>query len=411
DSRRHDLLHTLAAFGQRHWPGRAEVGFLDFLHAAQPLFRAYLDLDRKTQGAGMLAAPAFNPLDHAAIERLRHWRQLVLDGIGACLEPCGEEQRLCRASATRLLDQVPSLYAGSHSVCAIVQPQDGSGTSWVLNRLFEGSGWLSSRYTAVMDEEVRERWTAYYTARSVREQDGEMGELVDLNCTLGHSLNIHALQTRRVLEVPGESSPAPPGRSIRFRDLRIQLPGPDRYPRLVDAASRRLLPVHLGGRGFRFLPELLKLLVLLGPGELRPCLPRKGARREGDVLIGDRHLTGSVVFARRTWTFDAGVLRSRLERATDAQAFLAVNDWRLERGFPDRVFLAEPVGSGAGPPRLKPQYIDFTSPLFVEIFRSAVQAGPGELGIAEALPDPEGLLRGEDGKRWAVEIQLDNLDF
>ena len=93
------------------------------------------------------------------------------------------------------------------------------------------------------------------------------------------------------------------------------------------------------------------------------------------------------------------------------QAFLAVNRWRLERRLPDRAFLAETVTRGAGPPRRKPQYIDFTSPLFVEIFRAAVQAGAEEIELAEALPDPGGMLRGADGRSWAVEVQLDNLGF
>ena len=104
-------------------------------------------------------------------------------------------------------------------------------------------------------------------------------------------------------------------------------------------------------------------------------------------------------------------MRPRLEQASDVQAFAVVNRWRLERRLPDRVFLAEPVARQSGPPRRKPQYIDFTSPLFVEIFRSAVEAVSGELEISEALPDPEGMLRDADGRRWAVEVQLDNLGF
>lgn len=404
DSRRHDLLLTLAAFARQRWPDREEVGLLDFLHAAQPLCRAWLDFDRR-------AEPVFNPLEIEEIGRLQHWRKTVADGIGDCLEERGGEQWLCPDSAGRLLDSVPPPYAGVLSVCAFVQPLDADGASWVLNRFLEGSGRLSSRYTAVMDEETRGLWTAHYTARLVREQDGEPAELVDLHCPLGHNLNVHALQTRRILEIPGESSPVDPDRTIRLRDLRVRLSGPGRCPAIVDPEGRRLLPVHLGGRGSLFLPELLRLLVLLGPGELRPCLPRKKPRREGDLLVGDRHRIGSAVFARRTWTFDAAVLCHRLESASDSRAFQEINRWRLERGIPDRVFLAEPVAGRTGQPHRKPQYLDFTSPLFVGIFRSAVQSAEGWLEIAEALPDPEGMPRDGGGRSWAVEVQLESLGF
>ena len=57
----------------------------------------------------------------------------------------------------------------------------------------------------------------------------------------------------------------------------------------------------------------------------------------------------------------------------------------------------------------KPQYLDFTSPLFVEVFRSALRINGDPLTFEEALPLSDDLPQGPGGERWAVELQLDTL--
>jgi hypothetical protein len=411
DSTRHDFLHTLAAFASERWPDQDEVGFLELFDTAHPLFQQYGRFEVASRVHGPLRAPVFNPLGLEKIDRLGEWRQRVADTMESCIDPDGDVMRLDRERIERLLDSVPGPYAASRDFCAFIQPLDTRGDRWVINSLFEGAGRLSSRYTAVMDEEMRAEWVSHFEERSVFEQDGEAVELVDLFCPAGHTLNVHAPQTRRVLEIPGESSGLSPDRRLRLSDLRIRLLGPARFPLITDASGRRVLPLHLGGLVFRYMPSLLKFLILFGPGEFRFCVPRKKPRSAGDLEIVDRHQIGNVVFRRKTWVVSAPALRSLVARLPEEEAFLALNRWRMARDIPDRLYLIEPLSEGKGKPQTKPQYVDFTSPLFVEIFRSILEMNVPTLSLVEALPLPEQYPLGRDGKHWAVEIQLDAFGF
>jgi hypothetical protein len=408
DSSRHDFLHNLAAFAADRWPDQQEVVFTDFFNTAQPLFQEYIRFEARYRGEPALLAPGFNPMKLGEVDRLCAWRKVVSEGLGDCIEAEGEEQRIHLDAFSHLLDRVPGPYARPRDFCAFVQPLDDAGSLWVLNRLFEGAGRLSSRYTPLMDETTRRFWTSYFTERSVFLEDDEPVELVDLFCPAGHTINVHAPQTQRILEIPSETSSLPEERRLRLRDLRVRLCGRDRAPQLTDASGMRLLPIHLGGLVFRFMPNLFKFLAIFGPGEFRYCLPRRNGQRVLDTTVFSRHRMGSVVIVRKTWIFDPAELRERLQGASETAAFALIHRWRSERGIPDRIFLIEPLAAGVLVPRKKPQYIDFTSPALVDIFRGVISSDFKELSLTEALPGPEHLARAEDGRRWAVEVQLDN---
>ena len=90
---------------------------------------------------------------------------------------------------------------------------------------------------------------------------------------------------------------------------------------------------------------------------------------------------------------------------------MAVNRWRLERNLPERLFWIEKIDH----PRIKgvrkPQYLDFTSPLCVEIFRSVMCLNSDPLTFEEALPAPEDMIPGPGQERWALELQIDTLSL
>ncbi len=408
DSSRYDFLHTVGAFAAERWPGRTEVAFLDLFAAGHRLFEEYVRYEIASRHQGTFQAPPFNPRSLPAIERLHGWRRFVGERMESCVGPDGEDMRLDRKAIAGLLDEVPGPYAASRDFCGFVQPLDAAGGAWVLNALFEGAGRLSSRYTTAMDEPMRALWVDHHRRYATYEQDGEPVELVDLFCPAGHTLNVHAAQTHRVVEIPGESSGLPAERLIHLRELRVRLSGRDGLPVLTDAAGRRLLPVHLGGLVFRFMPSLLKFLTLFGPGEFRFRAPGKKPRPAGDLVRQERHWVDDVVFRRRTWHCEAEGLRAAVRGASEARAFHTIDRWRRARGIPERVYQVEPLAVGVARPQTKPQYVDFTSPLFVELFRSLLELDVPKLSLAEALPVPESFPAAQDGRRWGVELQLDS---
>lgn len=408
-SRTHDLLYTLEAFAERHWPGRREVGLLELFAAAQPLFKEYLRYRAVLPLRYAPPPPEFNPLDLESVRRLNAWRGAIASRLKDCLQGSSETPMLCPRSLESLLDQVLAGQMQTCPYCAFVQPLDSGGHLWVLNFLGEGFGRLGSRYTSGMDGETRSYWADAFIPRSVFELDGEQVELVDMACPGHRTLNVHMLQTHRVLKTPGEHPAATPDRLIRLADLRVRLGGPEHPPALTDKTGRRLLPIPFGSLAPGGRPTLLKFLALFGPRELQWPLPKKAPRVRNEVRTLDRHLLGRIVYSRKKWMPDLQVLLAMLKGVDERGAYTAINRWRRENEIPNVVFVKEPISSTRSADREKPQYIDFSSPLFVQIFRSILKSGMKTLTLEEALPNP--CQFPAHGSRWAVEVQLENFPF
>ncbi|HEY0512120.1 MAG TPA: lantibiotic dehydratase [Thermoanaerobaculia bacterium] len=403
----HDFLHTLAAFGERRWPGVEEIGLLELFGAAQPLFNHYLGFRQKILGSSASVEPEFNPLDLAAIRDLAGWRRRIEEEIEGCIREDGETQCLCPRALGALLDQAPARYTRAHDVCALVQPLDGAGRTWVVNAMVEGYGRYSSRFTLGMDAASRERWISGYLPLSRFDLDGEPVELVDLSVPGVRTLNTHAVQTRRVLKMPGEASSLPAERVLRLRDLRVRLRGADGFPALTDAAGQRLLPIAFGSLATRGRPTLLKFLGVFGPGDLLPRKPVKSPRLDGGIAAFERHAIGTVVYSRRKWCFDPRPLLAVLAGQSEARAFRTLHRWRVSKGLPERAFAREHIpGARAG---FKPQYVDFSSPTFLHIFQAVLSSEGRTLILEEALPDPQRCPAQSD--RWSLEIQLESFGF
>jgi hypothetical protein len=156
------------------------------------------------------------------------------------------------------------------------------------------------------------------------------------------------------------------------------------------------------------MPSLVKFLALFGPGEFRYRRPTLRPTRNEGVTTYLRHRVGNVVYRRRTWVFETAYLRDSLTGLSEPAAFRLLNRWRRDLGIPERAFLAEPI-INAPIPYTKPQFVDFTSPLLSEIFRSAMQKEIARLELSEALPRPERNIPVGGEQRWAVELQLESM--
>jgi hypothetical protein len=404
---RFDFLHTMAAFQRQRWPGRAEVGFLELFAAAQPLWREYRKLTSGRTGA---AGAAFNPLGLAEIDSLAHLRTEIWSRLRETLRALPAGEPLPIAVLEELAERIPERYAAAVGPCLFVQPADATGNLWVLNRIFEGTGRYGSRFTAVMDPETRHRYAGPYLQAAVRDVDGEPADLLDLMWSRGDTLNVHAVQTARVLALPGETLDRNAAEPVALRDLRVSVDIATELPRLADAAGRRLLPVHLGGTNAGMMPFLVQFLAQWGPGEVRPPSSPVPAHPAGSGQVLERLTAGCLVLARRRWVVSLGEdLRRQAAAADDEAAFVAVNRWRLEQDLPERLFWIEKTHHELVGEVYKPQYLDFTSPLFVEVFRSALRLNGDPLTFEEMLPAAGDLPPGPQGERWAVELHLDTL--
>jgi hypothetical protein len=407
---RFDFMETLAAFAAKQWPGESEIGFFDFFEGTQKLFMSFLAWDTEERlYRSIERIAAFDPLELASVARLKQCREEVAARYRETLELREEHRYVCDGPALEgLLDRLEvGAAAAPRDASAFMQPLDPAGRCWVLNNLFEGLGRMSSRYSSLLGEPARDWWASSFAACSDHlADDGEEAEWVDLYCPAGHVINVHVPQTRRVLEIPAFTSGLPPERVLRLRDIRVRLGG--REPRLVDREGRRIVPLHLGGLVFRFTPNLFKFLSMFSSAEYRH---RKALWRRppsGGVEHLARHEIGDVVYQRRAWLVEREYL-PLLDGLEEHRAFAAVHSWRRKIGLPEQVFVLAPLTPGVEVPDLKPQFLDFSSPLLVELFRSVLQIPIPLLRFFEALPSPQQMLPDGRGDSWALEVQLDSL--
>ena len=398
---RYELQHALAALARETWPGRKEVGFLDLFAAAQPLWKSYIAAKRQDRKV------PFNPYGLQEVERLKDLRDGIQDALRrtAFLDENG--YHVSPGTAEEILSTLPECYDPIVGSCVFVQPLDRAGRSWMLNRLFEGTGRYGSRFTAGMDEDIRQRYVAQFTEAARLEPSGS--ELLDLLFSQGNTVNIHWLQTPRVLEIPGERADLPAERRLSPRDLRVQLDTPTGLPWLTDRFGKRCLPCHMSALNSIYTPVLLKFLALFGPFiDAGAAVPLPEERSEGGVTVKDRVTFGNLVVRRKRWIAATESFPGRGLSA--AGAYKEINAWRLAQGLPPQVFLIELTETDlAGRKVWKPQYLDFTSPTFLAILMASLDASEGFVTFEEVLPSRDLYPADSQGRRWGVELLLDSL--
>jgi hypothetical protein len=403
---RYDFLSSLSALAARTWPGPREMGVIEVFSSIQPLWREYLQ--RIAANRGKRKRETFNPLELPHLDELAQVRGRIWEEVVRSVRSENGESRIDRHALATALKDIPEHCRPLVGPCLFLQPTGQD--LWVVNGLFEGTGRYSSRYTTVMPHELCYRYTRHLAACSRLEQNGEAAELLDLMCTQGDTLNLHYAQTPHVLEIPGETAAVPNDSKLLIGDLRIRFSGdPSTLPYLVDTRGRHYLPVHLGGTNLRYMPVLLKFLSLFGPGDLKPIVPPPGSRTLCDTTVLERLKIGNLILRRKRWIFPAKPVLDSLNGLSEAQAYATVNRWRSNLGIPDHAFVIEKVPHEYMDELYKPQYIDFTSPLFAAIFRSILAGGQEQISLDEMLPSPVDFPVDGEGVRWGVEVQLDSL--
>lgn len=406
--RRHDLLHTLGEWWRRHEPERASLPFTDLGQRFAPLWKDFLDfLDRSRDSADS----TFDPLGSPWLLDLGERRRRLLSDYAGLLAASPGQSRLERDALAQLVASVPPRYGPLLGVSAFVQPADSACKTWVFNNLHQGTGRFFSRLTPAMEGELESSFLDHLTARSRVSVDGEEAELIEVKYPFGHLVRAHHPQTTRVFDWRGVNLDLPPERRLSLRDLRVVADlEADRF-RLVDRMGRRLLPLHVSTLNEEMLPNLLRLLLAFGPGDIRNVFPTSHVERGGDD--GTVHLRrlscGSVVLRRQAWALDLAALRARLGALPGAAAHLELDAWRRGLGLPLRVFYYESIRHGVTG-GLKPQYLDFSSPSLVQLFAESVRRPEQpRMMVEEALPSPDEFPLDHQGRRRGLELLIDSL--
>jgi hypothetical protein len=125
-----------------------------------------------------------------------------------------------------------------------------------------------------------------------------------------------------------------------------------------------------------------------------------------DAEHSPRITVDRMVLARETWRFAAGGADMAFAaEKNEARRFVRTARWRRERDLARFVFVVSPTEP-------RPFYVDFESPIYVNIFTKAVRRLAREkpeasLKISEMLPSPEQTwLTDHHGERYTSELRL-----
>lgn len=121
-----------------------------------------------------------------------------------------------------------------------------------------------------------------------------------------------------------------------------------------------------------------------------------------------------LVVCRQTWRFAAGELTFAAEK-DEARRFVAVRAWQRGHALPRRVFIRSPR-------ELKPFFVDFDSPAYVNLLAKAVRrlrlsgdvtpGSPDRITVTEMLPDLDQLwLTDSDARTYTAELRLAAVDL
>jgi hypothetical protein len=405
---RFDFLLTLGSFLRQHSGGKHQFSPLEVFDCAQALWRDYLKFELNNRNVLRGWENTWNPFAIPMLKDLAQSRKSISGNIKSCFIHDSNGQRMNLDLFNALLKPLPDEFIkGYKEICLFLQPASQDGSLWMLNRIKEGTGRFASRYTPVMPEGLKAYYTTALSCRGNLELDGKSAQLLDLYCTVGDTINVHAPQTPRLLVLDGEQVNTSVSRRCTLKDLVIIVDS-DGWPQLYDRQNVQCCPVYLGIGYHDYLPTIVKFLCTFGPTEMAAIFPPPWTEQKDSVTVQHRTVIGNVVVHRKSWHVPLSELRSNLS-SCDIQSYIAVHRWRQKYAIPERVFAIERVDHPISGSRSQPQYLDFDSPLFLPILRS-LTAGPDQgLTLVEMLPSPDLFLRDANGQAWAVELLVDSL--
>jgi hypothetical protein len=320
--------------------------------------------------------------------------------------------------AKPLLDpgpEVPAKEGMRIGLTAFVQiagnPTNGAGCDdlIVVNRVYEGLGWLSARYSEGTGPEQSNFRDAL---RLWLESTSAPAEPIDLPLS-GHcnDLQAHPQLTRRILAWPGEPIRADHAEVLSVRDITLCLNAATGMLELLDPNGRIVLPIYLGS----VLPvptwgPVFSLTVLAAPMQLlRPSMAAPG-KENSDVTFYPRRMHGRIVLTRASWS----VRTSYLKKCLGTPGFYRLVNMaeRCDADGIPRVFFAraqqwrDPLRGDSPINARKPTFIDTSNPFCLDLL-DRLARDVDNVELTEVLPTHQQGWAMTDGDYHVAEIQIE----
>jgi hypothetical protein len=385
----YDFLLTAAAVADIR-RDRSPLPLEEYLERTRGLWREFTGHLLRHRKQDVLREP-FNPLNLSGIAELHALRIRIREAIREIVFTNGDGEAEISIPRLRQIyrDMMPGWYYLLLAPCLFMQPTDATMQRWVFNQCSDGTARLSSRFVHLMPEKMREAYLNHVRACSSWVRKDRRIEFLDVSTIQGEMLNVHPPQTTYLLRLPGDAFDVSAERQLRFSDLSLTLDEESGMPILMAPGGIQLLPVQLGGVGHDFISSsTIRHMCVLGPPTQLPYIPDAPVHDIQGINVSARLVIGNLVLRRKRWTAPCSSLPQPKTTGTDVQFYSAVNLWRRAAGIPDKCYVKLDIDFDAVTNRHKPQFMDFSSTLFLRMLASMIQDHAGKIDFEEAMPMP-----------------------
>ncbi|MGQ0813201.1 MAG: lantibiotic dehydratase [Gemmatimonadota bacterium] len=420
-----DLSSYIALTRRLAWPRAEQASMRYFVenyygpHAsAVPFLRFYEDFYRehfkdhlqKTKRGNGRYDPSYNvsnPFRLAIVDRIAKARMRISELVHErwAKNPDAEEISVDREDLNVALEGVTEIAneADSIAVFADFIPPRGERTArLVLNKATysHGYGKWFSRFIYLFPSYVQ---SGFMPERNTTSKQ----RIAEIAGDENYNANLHPLILDCVINDPTrEAAPCPTPFAICDISVQRDETNPDALCLRHAQSGECILPIDLGFLDISLRPGLFQLLACFQPpsgyrvrvpktlddlraGAPDPAsayrFPQLESLESGAVSYRPRIAFGSLVLYRRSWWVSSRHVPLREPMENDHELFLRINRWRVQHGIPREVYVrvyhvsanaddphsqqAEMTADTPAPRAMfeKPQYIDFCSPLFVEL--------------------------------------------
>ena len=351
--------------------------------------------------------------------------------------PEAREIALTKDDLARAVEDAPALAAESRSLSAFVtwvpstEPGDPGLVVLPKARGHAGYGKYFSRFLYLLPEQV---------LQALRDRpppaDAVMAEIAG---DAAFNANLRPpIQPCEIIYPTGDRIGCP--ESVEVVDLDVTLdPSGARLALIERGTDRCVIPLDLGFLNPMARPPLYQLLRHFSPTSEThldvPWEPDSTVPTAPAVHRPRVTYEGLVVLGREAWIVPPSEIPVPQRNEPEADFFLRVREWHSELGLPEQVYVRAVArsrsgtapavegeqGDSAKPPRnrakrrgvgdlRKPQYMDFGSPLLIQLlWRYASLGDLCNVAFEECLPAPGALPRDAEGRRWVAEsiIEMD----
>lgn len=286
----------------------------------------------------------------------------------------------------------------------------------IVNRVFDGAGWLAARYSAGDQAEqglLREKLAQWL--RRVAHPREPVDLVFSGQC---NDLQAHAPLTRRVLRWPGEAVLLGAERTLDARSLRLRHDAATGLLELFDADGVPISLIYLGATfpspiwGVRYALSILTQPYLLS----RPDFSPPPGRAASGITFEPRRTDGALVLRRATWWVPTEYLKREWFCGNEAERLVRVKRDCVRHGIPDivyaqRYFAPERrtlIPQDVLDANRKPIWLDLRNPFWL-VMLERVAEDIDWVFLSEPLPACQDLWFEIDGRPHVSELQLEML--